>query len=243
MKTGPIKLIAGNAHLVVPQVIYVHTSPSTDWWQIVVTLLIGVVAPMITGIFVMRGTRNTISAQRKQLELSLDAEGKRLRERAALERGEADRTELRQILDSFAEHLGAMSNALNVAGLWAGLAQTSQERGGTDEGELRKHVREQMELMHTSRNAAATDRERLRLRLGDKAERMSELSTQIFGLGGDSMALYTRGLDLTSTVGLMTKANLVEELYKEFVAEARKFTEARLHTPPPEVDTRAVADR
>jgi len=242
VKTVPIKLVADNAHLVVPHVIYVHTSPSTDWSQVVVTLLIGVVAPIITGIFVMRGTRNTISAQRKQLELSLNAEGKRLRERAAFERGEGDRTELRQILDSFAEHLGAMSNALSVAGLWAGLAQTAQQRGDTEEGEFRKHVLEQIELMHASRNAAAADRERLRLRLGEEAERMSELSTQMFRLGGESMVLNTRGLDLKSTAGLMTNANRVEELNQEFVAEARKFTEARLHTPPPEVEKPVVAD-
>lgn len=61
----PAKLVAGNAHLALSRVIYVPTSPSTDWWQIVVAVLIGVVVPIIIGILVMRGNRNTILAQRK----------------------------------------------------------------------------------------------------------------------------------------------------------------------------------
>jgi hypothetical protein len=89
--------------------------------------------------------------------------------------------------------------------------------------------------MHASRNAAAADREHLRLRLGTEAKRMNEISARMFTLGGESMFLYARGLDLESTTGLMQKAELVEGLSQEFVAEARRFTAARLHSPKTEV--------
>ena len=219
---GTLQLVAPHGGLKV--------DTSTDYLLLLVTFLIGVVAPIITGVFVMRGTRESVAAQRAQLELSIGREDERLRERALLDRGEADRVELRTTIDSLAEHLGAMANALSVAVLWVGFAQTADDHSDPHQ-DLDTSALEQFTIMWTERNAAGAELARVRLRLDDEAKRMDELAGKMFRESAEAVVLYRRGLTPERSVEIMERGPIVEELYKDFVKEARQFTKAHLHVP------------
>lgn len=117
--------------LVGPHVLNVHTSDGsgTNWWLLAVTVLIGVVAPIITGHYVVRSTSKTIAAERERLHVTLAAERDRLRDRLSFERGETDRQELRRTLDGLADALALMeaSTADIIATMENTLAEDPQE--------------------------------------------------------------------------------------------------------------------
>ena len=167
-----------------------------------------------------------------RLTAQLRAEDQRQQDRLSFERGETDRSELRRILDTLAEH---------VLGLHEGVGQLNAAAANLvedDDPDLRDYRKDRLqeiagEIREHSR-AAGDQIERLGLRLGPEGARLVQYATFLRLRSSTVGDFVLQGVTDESVERIAVEREEIRGLREKFMAEALKFTEARLHKPAAE---------
>ena len=191
---------------------------------IIVAGIVGVVGPVVTGVFLWLTTGRTISAERE-----------RHRDELSFQRGETDLAELRKILDALAEHVFAIKEGVDDV---VRAAQWREEERAAELKDLWENRHEEGTLrLATELDQAAQQIQRARLRLGSSADPVARAAALIRHHGEDVRLRLPGGLPPDAWRGNLEAAQHTQKdlagLVDEFVTRARKFSAARLHEEPP----------
>ena len=151
------------------------------------------------------------------------AESNRLNEQFKFQRWETDRQELRSLIDALASDLAALPEALS--GLWRLLLlqqSLSPAPGSGHGGELTTRVADEMINLANKQDAASRSVERVRLRLDDDATGCLAIAEAMIERSRRPIRPWTSA----SRADLQPASEETAELYRAFVAEARKITAA-----------------
>jgi len=166
------------------------------------------------------------------------SESERLGSQLAFQRGETDRAELREILDTLSGQLGALPDGLVDVQQWSSvvearkrMAQTLKEEDDPLIQRDSKRREDAAKTLKANRLAAAKTIERVRLRLTEEPE-VLEIARSMLVTTEQAMVRWTTGdLYAKDALTLEEAANEVRERYEDLVKAARGFTEAQLYRP------------
>jgi hypothetical protein len=192
------------------------TSSGSATWVAIVAIIsgavVGVGAPLVSGRFQQRVAGKTIQAERE-----------RLHEELAFRRGEADRAELRSILDELAEYLFLVEDE---SGTIRNLAAWVMTQG--DSPELGVSLQAARDRMRQASAGVTRQIERLQLRLGPEGKLLADLAKGTVFAASDVRAGSTNPIDDQRMDQIRADSQLATERRAAFVKEALNFTAAQL---------------
>jgi hypothetical protein len=208
---------AAVTQLVAPHVINVHTGGGSNvaLAAVIVTGIVGVVAPVLTGLILWKNTGRTMRA-----------ENDRLRQSLSFERAERDRSALIGVIESIAKDLQDLATTAIEAIDYARNVYASYRMGANIDTEPAVELSSRLEALDTS---AMTSLIRLGLMLGDRSE---PLVAQVLAASNWTKELRKAFVECGADemTGAIGKAfDGIEAARQEFFKLARGFTEVELH--------------
>lgn len=170
-----------------------------------------------------------VTAQRR-LQAQLASEERRHRDQLRFERGEADRAELRSIIDALAERLFGLADAARSMASDMKVESQFWREEKRDEAEKRRV--EANDRIRVARDRITEHIERLRLRLGDEGAELVKFATdaraQAVLMWVAPRKLPVDAEELTKLTG---RSERIRTAYRAFIAEAFRYTRAELSRP------------
>jgi len=233
----PAATTSTHLQLVAPQVVNVH---QTGGSTVPLILVVAIVTPLVTGVFLWWNTGRQIRSQETQQQTALDAEHsrlaltlkderERLQERQSFERGETDRMELRSILDALADNLGeTYRGALTIVTI---MIKVDPRADHEHDGEFGEAVREAAKSIQRANEEVYEKLERLKLRLGSSGDALVESASQANAAATTLQyaALTYPAMHSTSSDRISNAMAQFRLSRQAFLAEALKITKAQLH--------------
>jgi hypothetical protein len=216
------------------QIVQQHTDHLATWLTFVGAFFGAIIVAIIAAVTAQKRLTAQLESEERRHREQLASEERRQREQIDFDRGEADRRELRSILDALAEQLLQLEDAASSA--YSDARTYSRRSGSEGAGEqATRKVRASAGRLYDERRKLAGHITRLRLRLGawgrdlDKAAMKAQLAS---GSLVSSLNEHDPPYDEEELLNMSSDNANIWQTNMDFMRGALRYTQARLLKEP-----------